>query len=69
MSHRTQIYLSDEQRARVDQLAARRRITMAEVVRRAVDAYLDDDDDLEAAFGAARGIRRDVPIRDEWDRG
>ena len=69
MALRTQIYLNAEQRARVDQLAARRGITMAEVVRRAIDAYVDHDDDLEAAFGAARGIRRDVPVRDEWDRG
>jgi predicted DNA-binding protein len=68
-AHRTQIYLSDEQRARIDRLASRRRITMAEVVRRAIDAYVDHDDDVEATFGAARGIRRAVPPRDEWDRG
>jgi predicted transcriptional regulator len=69
MAQRTQIYLSDEQRARIDRIAARRRITMAEVVRRAVDAYVDQDDELEPTFGAARGIRDAVPARDEWDRG
>jgi predicted DNA-binding protein len=69
MAHRTQVYLSDEQRARIDQVASRRRITMAEVVRRAIDAYVDQDDDLEATFGAARGVRHAVPSRDEWDRG
>ena len=68
MVQRTQIYLSDEQRARIDRVAARRRITMAEVVRRAVDTYVDQDDELETTFGAARGIRGAVPARDEWDR-
>ena len=69
MAQRTQIYLSDEQRARVDALASRRRITMAEVVRRAIDAYIDQDDDLDATFGAAPEIGHAVPSRDEWDRG
>jgi predicted transcriptional regulator len=69
MSQRTQIYLSDEQRARIDELARRRHTTMAEVVRRALDAYLDGDDHLDASFGKATGIARTVPSRDEWDRG
>ncbi|MGH9286318.1 MAG: CopG family transcriptional regulator [Acidimicrobiales bacterium] len=66
---RTQVYLNDEQRARVDELAKRRNTTMAEVIRRAVDAYLELDDDVDATFGAARGLRAGVPDRDEWDRG
>lgn len=66
---RTQIYLSDEMRARIDDLANRRHITMAEVVRRALDAYLDIDDDLDASFGKAAGIGSTVPSRAEWDRG
>ena len=53
MSRRTQIYLSDEQRARLDELADRHQVTMAEVVRRAIDAYVQSDDDLDATFGAA----------------
>jgi predicted DNA-binding protein len=69
MAQRTQIYLSDEQRARIDELAKRRHTTMAEVVRRALDAYLDSDDDLDASFGKAAGIGKTVPSRDEWDRG
>jgi predicted DNA-binding protein len=69
MSQRTQIYLSEEQRARLDEVAVRRSIPMAEVVRRAIDAYLDLDDDLGATFGAAPGIGVTVPGRDEWSRG
>jgi predicted DNA-binding protein len=69
MAQRTQIYLRDEQRARLDELAQRRRLTMAEVVRRAIDAYLDADDDFDATFGAAPGLRAKVPSRDEWNRG
>lgn len=69
MAHRTQIYLTDEQRARIGELAERRELTMAEVVRRALDAYLELDDDLDATFGASRGLRDAVPSRDEWARG
>jgi hypothetical protein len=42
---------------------------MAEVVRRAIDAYLDLDDDLDATFGAAPGLAASVPGRDGWSRG
>jgi predicted transcriptional regulator len=69
MAQRTQIYLTDEQRARIDELAKRRQTTMAEVVRRALDAYLDRDDDIDATFGKASGIGQSVPGRDEWVRG
>ena len=69
MARRTQIYLTDEQRARLDEVANRHELTMAEVVRRAIDAYLEPDDDLDATFGAARGLGATVPGRDEWDRG
>jgi predicted transcriptional regulator len=69
MPQRTQIYLRDDQRARLDELAQRRRLTMAEVVRRAIDSYLDADDDLDATFGAVPGLRAKVPSRDEWDGG
>jgi ribbon-helix-helix CopG family protein len=69
---RTQIYLSEEQRSRIDAVAAADGVTMAEVVRRALTAYLDRAAPdaapaLAATFGAAGGA--DVPSRDEWDRG
>jgi predicted DNA-binding protein len=69
MAQRTQIYLRDEQRARIDDLAQRRRLTMAEIIRRAIDFYLDADDDLDATFCAIPGLRAKVPSRHEWDRG
>lgn len=69
MSQRTQIYLNDEQRARLDQLVQQKQVTMAELIRRAIDAYLEQDDDLDATFGAAPGLRARVPNRDEWERG
>ena len=71
MSTRTQIYLTDEQRRRIDELAAAEGISMAEIVRRALDGYLEDQPDHEAALAATYGAIRDlkVPSRDEWDRG
>lgn len=69
---RTQIYLNEEQRRRIDSLAAARGVTMAEVVRRAVDSYLESETPepagaLAATLGALPGIR--APDRDEWARG
>ena len=68
---RTQIYLTDEQRRRIDQAAKARGVTMAEIVRQALDAYLAQEVDpstvLEATFGALPDVS--VPSRDEWDRG
>lgn len=70
-STRTQIYLTDEQRSRIDRVAEAKGLTMAEIVRRAVDGYLDDEPDAElaltATFGAAPDA--DVPQRDDWQRG
>ena len=71
MSTRTQVYLTDEQRRRIDELAESEGVTMAEIIRRAVDGYLDDQADpgpaLAATFGAAPDFS--VPSRDDWDRG
>lgn len=69
---RTQVYLTDQQRALIDEVAGREGVTMAEVIRRALDAYLDADRSdpssaLTATFGAAPDLT--VPSRDEWDRG
>ena len=71
MSTRTQIYLTDKQRRRIDELAAAEGITMAEVVRRALDGYLEDQPDPVVALAATYGALKDftVPSRDEWDRG
>lgn len=70
-STRTQVYLTDEQRARIDRAAATEGVTMAEVIRRAVDEYLDDEADaseaLASTFGAAP--QAEVPSRDSWQRG
>lgn len=68
---RTQIYLTAEQRRRIDQVSSAEGVTMAEVVRRAVDAYLDrtagTDQVLAATFGADPDAT--VPSRDDWRRG
>lgn len=68
---RTQVYLTDEQRARIDRVAAAGGLTMAEVIRRALDDYLDHEADaadvLASTFGAAPEI--EVPSRDGWQRG
>jgi predicted DNA-binding protein len=72
MSTRTQVYLTDEQRRRIDAMAEAEGVTMAEVVRRALDAYLEDEvPDPEAALRATFGADPDAsaPDRDEWDRG
>lgn len=56
-STRTQVYLTDEQRERVDRVAASEGLTMEQVIRRALDRNLDDlpgpDAALDVTFGAA----------------
>jgi predicted DNA-binding protein len=69
---RTQVYLTDEQRQLIDVLADAEGVTMAEIVRRALDAYLHDEyPDPVVALAATFGADPDatVPSRDEWDRG
>jgi len=66
MATRTQVYLTEEQRSRLDERARREGVPMAKLIREAVDAFLDGDDDLDATFGSARGIGSTVPSRDEW---
>ena len=69
---RTQVYLTEEQRRRIDALAEAEGVTMAEIIRRALDAYLEDETpDPELALAATFGVAPDatVPSRDEWDRG
>jgi len=69
---RTQVYLTKEQRERIDALAAAEGVTLAEVVRRALDAYLarvgpDASVALASTFGADPSAV--APDRDEWRRG
>lgn len=68
---RTQVYLTAEQRQRIDEIRQAEGVTLAEVVRRALDAYLARDRDFSSAladtFGADPGAR--APSRDEWERG
>lgn len=68
---RTQVYLTDELRERIDRVAASTGQTMAEVIRRALDAYLVDEPDPAAALSATFGALPDATLasRDEWDRG
>jgi Ribbon-helix-helix protein, copG family len=69
---RTQVYFTEEQRRRLDARAAREGKTLAELVREAVDAYIEReppklDAVLDETFGSMPDL--DVPPRDEWDRG
>jgi hypothetical protein len=70
-SLRTQIYLTGEQRHKLDERARRQGRTLAHVIREAVDEYLaegpDPDEALHETFGSLPDL--EVPSRDEWDRG
>lgn len=70
-SRRTQVYLTEEQRARVDRVAASQGLTMAQVIRRALDEYLDELPDPDIALNATFGAAPDAaaPSRDSWARG
>lgn len=69
-STRTQVYLTAEQRRRLESRRRRERKTLAAVVREAIDAYVGKDAPadlrmtLDETFGIDRGFR--VPSRDEW---
>lgn len=72
-ARRTQVYFTVAQRRRLDDRARRDRTTLAQVVRDAVESYLDGDpaisrdEVLKATYGALPGL--EVPPRAEWDRG
>jgi hypothetical protein len=71
-SRRTQVYLTAEQRRRIDERRRRDHRTLAEIVREALDAYLapvrpDPDEALTATYGSMPNLK--VRSRDEWDRG
>jgi predicted DNA-binding protein len=70
-SVRTQIYLTEDQRRRLDARGRRTAAPMARLIREAVDAYLaDDQPDVQAALDETFGTLPDlqVPSRDEWNR-
>lgn len=70
-ARRTQIYLTADQRKRLDERRRRERRSLAELVREALDAYLADrSTDPASALNATFGVlpRLEVPSRDEWDR-
>lgn len=69
---RTQIYLTEEQRRKLDEIAVREGRSLAEVIREAVDRYVSTERvDLRRALDSTFGAMPDleVPSRDEWDRG
>jgi len=69
---RTQIYLTAEQRKRLDELSRREGKALAELIREAVDAFLEHEHtDVQAALDATFGLspNLEVPPRSEWDRG
>jgi predicted DNA-binding protein len=65
---RTQVYLTEAQRARLNDRAQRQGVRMAHIIREAIDSFLSEEDDIEATFGAAPDIAHRVPSRDEWER-
>jgi len=70
-ARRTQIYLTGEQRKRLDERRRRERRSLAELVREALDAYLADrSTDPASALNETFGKlpKLEVPSRDEWDR-
>jgi len=70
-STRTQIYLTKEQRAKLDALSRREEKSLAELIREAVDRYLEEepsdrDEILKKTFGISPDF--EVPPRSEWNR-
>jgi predicted DNA-binding protein len=71
-STRTQIYLTDDQRRRLDARGKKAGAPMAQLIREAVESYLVDDKvDMEAALDEtfASLPELELPSRDEWNRG
>ena len=55
----------------IDEIAQAEGVSLAEVVRRALDAYLQAERDAAAELASTFGAVPDAaaPSRDEWDRG
>jgi Arc/MetJ-type ribon-helix-helix transcriptional regulator len=69
---RTQIYLTDEQIRELKRTARRRHVSMAELIRQALEGFLkrEDGGDPEQALDATLGALPDLelPTRAEWNR-
>lgn len=72
---RTQIYLTEAQRAGLDRRALVEKKTMSHLIRDAIDVYLAQDlgeaereQVLGETFGSRPGFGALVPSRDEWTR-
>lgn len=69
---RTQIYLTPELRSRLDEVMQREHKSLAQIVREALERYLDSSaPNAETALASTFGTMPEltVPSRDEWDRG
>jgi len=70
-SARTQVYLTAEQRRRIDEITDRNGQSLAWVIREALDQYLvgphpDRQQALDETFGSIADLA--VPPRSEWNR-
>lgn len=70
---RTQVYLTEEQRRRIDEIRQREGISLAAVVRRALDEFFARPapaEDVEAALRETFGAVPDAeaPRREDWNR-
>ena len=62
-STRTQIYLTADQRERLDGLTAKTGHGLATLIREAVDAYLREEPDLETAVAATFGALPNLHVK------
>ena len=66
---RTQIYITEEQDRRIEQIAADRGVSKASVIRQLIEQTLrteDSDAEARAAIEATAGICADYPEWPEW---
>lgn len=66
---RTQIYITEEQSAKIQELASRKGVSQAQVIRQMLDAGLETGDaeaEARAAIVASSGILPDAPDWREW---
>ncbi len=66
---RTQIYITEEQSARIVELAEQQGVSQAQVIRQLLDAGLETGDpeaEARAAIRATAGVLADAPDWPEW---